>query len=109
MAKNNNPTPNKFKISPWLVYTAILLIFLFISFVTGGSNMQEPAQLTSSKFNVFLEKGQIEKVIVYNKSEAEVFLKQDALKLPEHKKVEKDIFFIFFNKGIRYSFVIGYD
>ena len=109
MAKNNNPTPNKFKISPWLVYTAILLIFLFISFVTGGSNMQEPAQLTSSKFNVFLEKGQIEKVIVYNKSEAEVFLKQDALKLPEHKKVEKDIFDRPNTKGPQYTFEIGND
>ncbi len=109
MAKNNNPNPNKFRISPWLVYTAILLIFLFISFVTGGSNMQEPAQLTSSKFNVFLEKGQIEKVIVYNKSEAEVFLKQDALKLPEHKKVSKDIFDRPNTKGPQYTFEIGND
>ncbi|MCW2119818.1 ATP-dependent zinc metalloprotease FtsH [Flavobacterium sp. 7A] len=109
MAKSNNPNPNKFKISPWLVYTAILLIFLFISFVTGGSNMQEPAQLTSSKFNVFLEKGQIEKVIVYNKSEAEVFLKADALKLPEHKKVSKDLFDRPNTKGPQYTFEIGND
>ncbi|WPR71201.1 ATP-dependent zinc metalloprotease FtsH [Flavobacterium sp. NG2] len=109
MAKNNTPNPNKFKISPWLVYTAILLIFLFISFVTGGSNMQEPAQLTSSKFNVFLEKGQIEKVIVYNKSEAEVFLKADALKQPEHKKVAKDIFDRPNTKGPQYTFEIGND
>jgi cell division protease FtsH len=43
MAKENNPNP-KFKVSPWLVYTAILLIFLFISFVTGSSSLQEPAQ-----------------------------------------------------------------
>jgi hypothetical protein len=35
MAKDNNPTPNKFK-NPWLVYryTAYLL---FISFITGSS------------------------------------------------------------------------
>ncbi|WP_418263303.1 ATP-dependent zinc metalloprotease FtsH [Flavobacterium faecale] len=109
MAKNNNPNPNKFRISPWLVYTAILLIFLFISFVTGGSNIQEPAQLTSSKFNVFLDKGQIDKVIVYNKSEAEVFLKPEALKLPEHKKVAKDIFDRPNTKGPQYTFEIGND
>jgi hypothetical protein len=30
MAKDNNPTPNKFKVSPWLVYTAILLIFFYL-------------------------------------------------------------------------------
>ena len=71
MAKDNNPTPNKFKVSPWLVYTAILLIFLFISFITGSSSLQEPSSITSSKFNELLDKGAIEKVIVYNKSEAE--------------------------------------
>jgi ATP-dependent metalloprotease FtsH len=108
MAKDNNPTPNKFKVSPWLVYTAILLIFLFISFITGSSSLQEPSQLTSSKFNVFLEKGQIEKVIVYNKTEAEVFLKPEALKAKEHQKVAKDIFDRP-NKGPQYTFEIGND
>ena len=108
MAKENNPNPNKFKVSPWLVYTAILLIFLFISFVTGSSSLQEPAQLTSSKFNGFLEKGQIEKVIVYNKTEAEVFLKPEALKDKEHQQVAKDIFDRP-NKGPQYTFEIGND
>ncbi|WP_413997756.1 ATP-dependent zinc metalloprotease FtsH [Flavobacterium sp. W1B] len=108
MAKENNPNPNKFKISPWLVYTAILLIFLFISFITGSSSLQEPAQLTSSKFNIYLEKGQIEKVIVYNKTEAEVFLKAEALKDKEHQKVAKDIFDRP-NKGPQYTFEIGND
>ena len=48
MAKDNKPNSNNFKVSPWLVYTAILLIFLTISFLTGGSSFQEPAQLKSS-------------------------------------------------------------
>ena len=108
MAKDNNPNPNKFKVSPWLIYTAILLIFLFISFITGGSNFQEPSQLTSSKFNSYLEKGQIEKVIVYNKTEAEVFLNAEALKDPVHKKVAKDVLDRP-NKGPHYSFDIGND
>lgn len=108
MAKENNPNSNKFKVSPWLVYTAILLIFLAISFATGGSSFQEPAQLTSSKFNSFLEKGQIEKVIVYNKSEAEVYLNAKALNEPEHKKVAKDVLDRP-NKGPHYSFDIGND
>jgi cell division protease FtsH len=108
MAKDNNPTPNKFKVSPWLVYTAILLIFLFISFITGSSSLQEPSQLTSSKFNVFLEKGQIEKVVVYNKTVAEVFLKPAALKAKEHQKVAKDIFDRP-NEGPQYTFEIGND
>jgi cell division protease FtsH len=108
MAKENNPNPNKFKVSPWLIYTAILLIFLFISFITGGSSLNEPGQLTSSKFNDYLEKGQIEKVIVYNKTEAEVFLNAAALKDAAHKKVSKDVFDRP-NKGPHYTFDIGND
>ncbi|GAA6766678.1 ATP-dependent zinc metalloprotease FtsH [Flavobacterium sp. CGRL1] len=108
MAKDNNPNPSKFKISPWLIYTAILLVFLFISFATGGSNLSEPAQLTSSKFNTLLEKGQIEKVIVYNKAEAEVYLNAASLKDPANKKVAKDIFDRA-NKGPHYTLEIGND
>lgn len=108
MAKDNNPNSNKFKISPWLIYTAILLIFLFISFITNGSSLNEPGQLTSSKFNDYLEKGQIEKVIVYNKTEAEVFLNATALKDAAHKKVSKDVFDRP-NKGPHYTFDIGND
>jgi cell division protease FtsH len=108
MAKENNPNSNKFKISPWLVYTAILLVFLGISFATGGSSFQETAQLTSSKFNSYLEKGQIEKVIVYNKNEAEVYLSAKALSDPEHKKVAKDVLDRP-NKGPHYTFDIGND
>jgi ATP-dependent metalloprotease FtsH len=108
MAKDNNPNSNKFKVSPWLIYTAILLVFLGISYATGGSSFQEPAQLTSSKFNSYLEKGQIEKVIVYNKNEAEVYLNAKALSDPEHKKVSKDVLDRP-NKGPHYSFDIGND
>ncbi|MFN7100828.1 MAG: ATP-dependent zinc metalloprotease FtsH, partial [Flavobacterium sp.] len=108
MAKENNPNPNKFKVSPWLLYTAVILIFLFISFMTGGSSLSEPGQLTSSKFNEYLEKGQIERVVVYNKSEAEVFLTAAAIKDLAHKKVAKDVFNEP-NKGPHYTFDIGND
>lgn len=108
MAKDNNPNSNKFKVSPWLIYTAILLIFLIISFVTGGSNFSEPAPLTSSNFNAYLEKGEIQKVIVYNKADAEVYLTAAALKDPANAKVAKDVF-DHPNKGPHYTFSIGND
>jgi cell division protease FtsH len=38
-----------------------------------------------------LEKGDVEKVIVYNKSEAEVYLTPNTLKEPYHKAVAKDL------------------
>ncbi len=108
MANDNNPNPNKLKVSPFLVYGAIILIFLFISFATGGSVFQEAAQTTSSKFNVILEKGDVQKIIVYNKSEAEVYLNTEALNKTEYKAVAKDLLNRP-NPGPHYVFAIGND
>ena len=41
MANENKPNPNKIKVSPWLIYGAIIVVFLFISYATGGSSFQE--------------------------------------------------------------------
>ncbi|GEC72682.1 cell division protease FtsH [Flavobacterium flevense] len=106
MAKDNNPNPNKFKISPWLVYTAILLIFLFISFVTGSSSLQEPAQLKSSNIDSMLTKGEIKNVIIFNNKDAEIYLSEKGLKDPANKKVAKDIFDRP-NKGPHYTTKFG--
>ena len=110
MADNNksNPNPNKIKISPWLVYGAAILLFIFISYITGGSSFEEPLKTSSSKFNSYLEKGEVEKVIVYNKTEAEVYLTKEALKDKTHKAVANDMLNRP-NKGPHYSFEIGND
>ena len=108
MATENNQNPKKIKINPWLIYGAVALIFLFISFITGGSSFDEPLKTSSSKFNEYLEKGQVEKVIVYNKTEADVFLNAAALKEPNHKVVAKDLLNRP-NKGPHYTFDIGND
>ena len=108
MATEKNPNPKKIKINPWLIYGAVALIFLFISFITGGSSFDEPLKTSSSKFNEYLEKGQVEKVIVYNKTEADVYLTATALKEPTHKAVAKDLLNRP-NKGPHYTFDIGND
>jgi cell division protease FtsH len=104
----NTKKPNNFKISPWLIYIAIILVFLFINFASGNASFQEPAALTSSKFNNYLDKGDIQKVIVYNKNEAEVYLTAVALKEKQHEKVSKDVFEKP-NKGPHYRLEIGND
>jgi len=91
MATDNKPNLNKFKVSPWLVYTAILLIFLTISFFTGGSSFQEPVKLEQPEFNALLESKQIEKIIIYNKKDAEIYLTPAALKQASNKKVSKNV------------------
>jgi cell division protease FtsH len=108
MTPNNKPNPKGMKISPWLVYAVVIAIFLIISFATGGSSFQETAKTTSSKFNAYLEAGEVQKVVVYNKTEAEVYLTDKALKLPSHKAVAKDLLNRP-NKGPHYTFDIGND
>jgi cell division protease FtsH len=92
MAKDNNPNSNKFKVSPWLIYTAILIIFLSITLVTGGSSLNEPGQLKSSDIDAMLNKGQIKNVIIFNNKDAEIYLSDAALKEVANKRVAKDVF-----------------
>ncbi|MBU3681499.1 MAG: ATP-dependent zinc metalloprotease FtsH [Flavobacterium sp.] len=106
MTPNNKP--KGMKISPWLVYAVVIAIFMIISFATGGSSFQEAAKTTSSKFNSYLENGDVQKVVVYNKAEAEVFLTDKALKSAKHKAVAKDVLNRP-NKGPHYVFDIGND
>jgi cell division protease FtsH len=106
MAKDNNP--KKIKIGPWLIPGALIIFFIVFSVLSGDSGLSKPGELSSSKFNGFLENGDIGKVIVYNKTEAEVFLTEVALKLPEHKAVAKNVLDQP-NKGPHYVFDPGND
>lgn len=102
MANDNSQNPKKMKINPWLIYILVIGFLLLINFFTGGSSWQEPNMITTSKFNEVLEKGEVAKVIVYNKIEAEVFLTENAIKEEKHKDV-KNNFFNKENKGPHYK------
>lgn len=94
MAKDNNtnPNPKKFRLSPWWIYGGLILFFFILNWASGGSSWGETSKASASDFNKLLEKGQIEKVVVYNKNEAEIFLNKTGLADPVNKKVTKDIF-----------------
>jgi cell division protease FtsH len=98
---NQNPNPKKIKINPWVIYIVVIGFLLLVNVFTGGSSWKEPNMITTSKFNEVLEKGEVEKVIVYNKIEAEVFLTEEAVKDASHKDVKND-FFDKANKGPHY-------
>jgi cell division protease FtsH len=83
------------------------VVFFALNFL-GGSGFQETSKISSSKFNEYLDKGQIEKVVVYNKTEGEAFLTAAALNDKAHAKVGKDMLGNP-NKGPHYSFDIGND
>ncbi|RZJ69702.1 ATP-dependent zinc metalloprotease FtsH [Flavobacterium sp.] len=105
--ENNNPTP-KMRFNPWLLYVVVILIFLAIFTMNGDSAFQEPKKISLPQFNALLEKGDVDKVVIFNKTECEVFLKPAALKEPANKKVSKDLFDRE-NKGPHYTLEIGND
>jgi cell division protease FtsH len=105
MASEKNS--NNFKVSPWWIYAGLIALFIVLN-VIGGSGFQDATKISYSKFNEYLDKGQIQKVVVYNKTEGEAYLTQAALKNKAHEKVAKDMLGNL-NKGPHYSFDIGND
>jgi cell division protease FtsH len=103
----NEKNTNNFKVSPWWIYAA-LIIGLFALNYFSGSSFQDATKISSSKFSELLEKGAVEKVIVYNKTEGEAYLTSEALKEQANKKVAKDMLGNV-NKGPHYTFDIGND
>lgn len=109
MSKDKKPNSGtKINISPYWVYAVIIGIFLLINFSTGGSQWQEPGKLTISDFFDQLDSGQVEKVVIANKSSAEVYIKKDSLDSKKHKNVKNDVFGRA-NQGPHYILEIGND
>ena len=76
---NQNNNPKKIKFNPWIIYIAAIAIFIGINIVSGGSNWSEPIRTSTSEFSKLLEEGDIEKIVVYNQKEAEIFIKEEAV------------------------------
>ena len=58
--------PTNFKISPWWICGGLIAMFLILSTLNGG-NFNDPMKISSSKSDELLNKGQVEKVIIFNK------------------------------------------
>lgn len=97
--------PNKQKISPWLIYGAIFALLLTISYFGGEASWSDPKTSSLSDFYKYLDAGAVKKV-TYNKTTAEVFLNDAALKEKVHEKVRNDIFGKT-SKGPHYTVNIG--
>lgn len=103
---SNDNKPNKLKISPWIIYGGILIMFLGIQYFMGGSTLKDPKTVSLSNFYKYLDANQVKRV-TYNNTSAEIYLKPEALQLKEHQKVQKDMFNNPNTKGPQYSVVIG--
>ncbi len=104
--ENNKPTPKKIKINPWLIYGIIIVGIFAWQFSQTEINYSEPVKISSSEFNNYLDKSEIEKVVVFDKTMAEIYLTKVALATVDHKKVQLDPFKKP-NKGPHYFVQIG--
>ena len=99
---------NNFKFNPWWIY-GIVGIIVFATWFSGKSGWVEPSKTSVSKFYQYLDANQVEKVEVYNKKTAEVFLKKEALKEKTHAKIPKLNLLDKPNLGPHYILEIGND
>ena len=102
---SDNKKSGGLKFSSWWITGAIIFMFILLN-IFYGTNMQDPTKISSSKFDELLNSGQIEKVIVFNKTQAEAYLTAAAQKDKANKKVSKDLFGNP-NKGPHYVFEIA--
>ena len=105
---SDNKKPSGLKFSPWWISGAIIFMFILLN-IFSSTSLQDPTKISSSKFDELLNSGQIEKVIVFNKVEAEAYLTATALKNKSNSKVAKDPLFGGVNKGPHYTFDTGND
>ncbi len=103
---SDNKKPSGLKFSPWWISGAIIFMFILLN-IFNSSSFQDPTKISSSKFDELLNSGQIEKVIVFNKVQAEAYLTAAALKVKGNSKVAKDPLFGGINKGPHYTFEIA--
>lgn len=114
---NYNKKPNSdkgggfgFKINIWFIYGILILLFVGWSFFSGGFSMTNPQKITITEFYKYLDNGDFDKVIIYNKNTAEAFLKEDALKNNvNHDKIPKVDVLKNINRGPHYVLEIGND
>lgn len=93
MATDKKPTNNqnniKVKINPIWIYVLILGIIFGLNYFYNKELTTGPKEITSSAFNTYLQKGQIEKVVVYDKVLAEIYLNSAAFQEKEHSKLPR--------------------
>src|SRR5680860_692132 len=82
---NKKLEPKKPKFSAYWIYGAIIVIFLGINYF-GGGGFNEPAKTNPAQFETYLKNGDVEKVVIVNRNQAQVFLTEEAKAKDVHKK-----------------------
>jgi len=103
----NKKTNKKPKLNPYWIYGIIIAVFLGINVFSGGIGSNVGSTTTQDKFFDYLRDGEVEKVVIINRREAQVYLTSEAASLSEHKKSVKPQLLPMSGKAPNYEFQLG--
>ena len=104
---DNKKLNKKPKLNSYWIYGLIIVIFLAINIFSGGMSASSGTSITQDKFFEYFEKGEVEKILILNRREAQVFLTSEAANSEEHKKSVSKPMFAVSGKAPNYKFQLG--
>ena len=107
MAKKEKTPNKKPNLSSYWLYGLIAVFFISMSYFNNGG-VSSDQRINISTFERFLNDDEVERVLVINKSLAQVTIKDDALQTSKHKKARSTDFLGRSNSGgPHYEFEVG--
>ncbi|MEC7454643.1 MAG: ATP-dependent metallopeptidase FtsH/Yme1/Tma family protein, partial [Bacteroidota bacterium] len=91
MAKKEKTPNKKNNLSSYWLYGLIAVFFIIMSYFNNGG-VSSDQRINISTFERFLNDDEVERVLVINKSLAQVTIKDDALQTTKHKKARSTDF-----------------
>ncbi len=81
--KDKKLIPNTPKFNPYWLYGAVILLFVIIQIFNLSENVSEP--ISFGRFAEMAKAGDVAKIEIINKTDANVYLKEEALKKDKYK------------------------
>lgn len=107
MAKKEKTPNKKSNVNAYWLYGLIAVFFISMSYF-NNDGMTNDQRINISTFERFLNEDEVERVLVINKSLAQVTIKDDALQTSKHKSARSTDFLGRSNaKGPHYQFEVG--
>ena len=99
MATNKNTKPKsnfkdsnfKPKFNFYWIYGGLFVLFLIFQYFSSGNLVQR--EISQNKFETILESNDISKIVILNKTVAQIYIKEEALSNEAYKKVTNSSFF----------------
>ncbi len=100
--KDNKSNMPKLKFNAYWIYAAIFLLIIAVQVFSSGDLATK--NISKNEFNEILKENDISKIVVVNKSTAQIYIKQEALEKEKYKKLIKSTFYTRGSSLYEYSF-----